>query len=74
MAPPWPWKTMSVWRLMTWMLTGSNQSSEAQTTRLVRDVILAEDFNIEDMKGFNAHTEMGRLDASEAKLGENDIF
>ncbi|KAG2113258.1 hypothetical protein BD769DRAFT_1673788 [Suillus cothurnatus] len=73
-GPPWPWRNMSVWRLMTWMLTGSNQSSEAQTTRLVKEVILAEDFEIKDMKGFNAHTEMRRLDSSEAKLDVNDIY
>ncbi|KAG1883849.1 hypothetical protein F4604DRAFT_1981657 [Suillus subluteus] len=62
-APPWPWRNMSVWRLMTWMLSGSNQSSEAQVTRLVREVISAEDFKVDDVKGFNAHTEMGQVAA-----------
>jgi len=72
--PPWPWKNMSVWRLMTWMLTGSNQTSHAQATRLVEEVLSAEDFRIEDVKGFNAHTEMRRLDSSEAQLDDNDIY
>lgn len=72
--PPWLWKNMSVWRLMTWMLTGSNQTSQAQTTWLVKDVLSAEDFRIEDIKGFNAHTEMGRLDFSEVQFDDNDIY
>jgi Plavaka transposase len=72
--PPWPWKNMSVWRLMTWMLTGSNQTSHAQATRLVKEVLSAEDFQIDDVKGFNAQTEMRRLDSSEAQLNDNDIY
>ncbi|KIM70408.1 hypothetical protein SCLCIDRAFT_18561 [Scleroderma citrinum Foug A] len=29
---PWPWKNMSIWKLMSWMLTGSRQKSEAEIT------------------------------------------
>jgi hypothetical protein len=72
--PPWLWKNMSVWRLMTWMLTGSNQTSHAQATRLVKDILSAEDFRIKDVKGFNAYTEMGCLDSSEAQLDNNYIY
>ena len=28
--PPWPWKNMSIWRIMTWMITRSKQKSEAE--------------------------------------------
>lgn len=31
-SPPWPWKNMSIWKLMNWMLTGSRQKSEAEIT------------------------------------------
>lgn len=72
--PPWPWRNMSIWRLMTWMMTGSNQLSEAKVTQLVKEVLSAEDFSIQDLNGFNAHTEMGRFDSSEAGLDANDIF
>ncbi|KIM50702.1 hypothetical protein SCLCIDRAFT_34065 [Scleroderma citrinum Foug A] len=64
-APPWPWKNMGIWRLMTWMMTGSRQKSEAEVTRLVREVIQADDFDRTQFHGFNAHTEMNRFDKSE---------
>ncbi|KAG2055898.1 hypothetical protein BDR06DRAFT_981635 [Suillus hirtellus] len=72
--PSWPWKNMSIWRLMTWMLTESSQTSHAQAMQLVNEVLLAEDFQIEDIKGFNAHTEMKCWDSSEAQLDNNDIY
>jgi hypothetical protein len=65
---------MSIWRLMTWMMTGTNQLSKAKVTRLVKEVLSAEDFSVQDLNGFNAHTEMGRFDSSEADMGDNDIF
>lgn len=72
--PPWPWRNMSIWRLMTWMMTGSNRVSEAKVTRLVKEVLSAEDFSIQDLDGFNAHTEMAHFDSSEAGLDDSDIF
>ncbi|KIM65881.1 hypothetical protein SCLCIDRAFT_22423 [Scleroderma citrinum Foug A] len=52
-APPWPWENMSVWRLMSWKLTGSSQKSNAEVTHLVCDVIQAVDFKLKrlDNKG-----------------------
>ena len=73
-APPWPWANMSIWRLMNWRLTGSAQKSSAEVNRLVREVIQAEDFNILELDGFNAHTETSRLDAAERALPEDDPF
>jgi len=59
---------------MTWMMTGSNRVSEAKVTRLVKEVLSAEDFSIQDLDGFNAHTEMAHFDSSEAGLDDSDIF
>ncbi|KIM54557.1 hypothetical protein SCLCIDRAFT_31001 [Scleroderma citrinum Foug A] len=73
-APPWPWANMSVWRVMNWRLTGSAQKSSAEVNRLVREVIQAEDFNILELDGFNAHTETSCLDAAERALPEDDPF
>jgi len=72
--PPWSWRNMSIWRLMTWMMTGTNQLSEAKVTWLVKEVLSAEDFSVQDLNGFNAHTEMGHFDSSEADTYDNDIF
>ena len=52
-APPWPWANMSIWRLMSWQLTGTNQKSNAELTRLVKEVIRAPDFKIADLAEFN---------------------
>ncbi|KAG1811520.1 uncharacterized protein BJ212DRAFT_1483770 [Suillus subaureus] len=56
--PPWP----------------CNQLSEAKVTQLVKEVLSVEDFSVQDLNGFNAHTEMGHFDLSEASLDDNDIF
>ncbi|KIO00576.1 hypothetical protein M404DRAFT_69932, partial [Pisolithus tinctorius Marx 270] len=51
--PPQPWKNMSIWRLMTWMMSRSKQKSEAEVTRLINSVLRSDDFSIEDLDGFN---------------------
>ncbi|KIK81966.1 hypothetical protein PAXRUDRAFT_46299, partial [Paxillus rubicundulus Ve08.2h10] len=63
MLPPWPFKNMSIWRLMTWKMSGSANKSEAEVTHLVNDVLLAKDFSLEELQGFNAHTETKHFDA-----------
>ena len=69
--PPWPWKNMSIWRMMTWMMTGSKQKSEAEVTRLA-NILQADNFELHDLRGFNAHTEMKRFDRSESALDESN--
>ena len=69
--PPWPWKNMSIWRIMTWMMTGSRQKSEAEVTRLA-NMLQADDFDSHDLRGFNAHTEMKHFDSSESALDESN--
>ena len=64
-APPWPWKNMGIWRIMTWMLSGSRQKSEAEVTCLVHEVINSDDFNRRDFSGFNAHTQTKLFNQSE---------
>ena len=61
-APPWPWATMSIWRLMSWKLSGGNQKSNTETTRLVREVLQAPDFNLEDLAAFDVSKESWRFD------------
>ena len=68
--PPWPWKNMGIWRLMTWMMTGSRIKSEAEVTRLVDEVLKSEDFDHDHFIGFNAHTEMKHFDKSEIAPGD----
>lgn len=46
--PPWPWKNMSIWRIMTWMMTGSRQKSEAEVTQLA-NMLQADDFDSHDL-------------------------
>jgi hypothetical protein len=71
---PWPFKNMSIYRLMEWMNTGSNQKSEGELNRLVTEVICAADFKPNDLHGFNAHTENNRFDQSERADSGNSPF
>lgn len=65
LVPPWPWENMSVWRLMTWMMTGSRQKSENEVTCLIHEVLQSEDFDHTHLNGFNAYTQMKKFDKSE---------
>ncbi|KAF7372504.1 hypothetical protein MVEN_00112300 [Mycena venus] len=60
--PPWPFANMTIYNIMSWLNTGSNQKSEAEATRLVDEVINAPDFSREDLRGFNTHRENLRFD------------
>ncbi|KAJ7704598.1 hypothetical protein B0H17DRAFT_921234 [Mycena rosella] len=71
-AAPWPFRNMSIYRLMHWANSGSNSKSEAEVTRLVSEVIAAEDFRPSDLAGFNAHHENTVPDASD-KAGPGDV-
>jgi hypothetical protein len=61
---------------MSWKMTNnSGLTSETQVTCLVREVLKAKDFSLDDVSDdFNAHTEMKCFDASEATLDPNSIF
>ena len=72
--PPWPFSSMSIWRLMEWMNTGSRSKSEAKVDRLVHGVINTPDFRAEDLQGFGAHRENSRLDTASRKGPLDDGF
>ncbi|TDL17170.1 hypothetical protein BD410DRAFT_886035 [Rickenella mellea] len=57
-----PFKNASIYQLMHWMWTGSAQSSLARLQSLVTDVLLAADFKLQDLIGFNAARETKRMD------------
>ncbi|KAG2061622.1 hypothetical protein BDR06DRAFT_1042018 [Suillus hirtellus] len=65
---------MSIWRLMSWMMTGSSQKSQAEATCLVKDVIQADDFDIHDLKHFDAHTEMRCFNAAEDSAPKTSLL
>ena len=73
-SPPWPWENMSIWRLMSWKLTGSSQKSNAEVTRLVREVIQAPDFSIDDLIHFKSTTESRRLDDASQTRDSSAMF
>lgn len=60
--PPWPFENMSKFLLMNWANSGSNQKTEAEVTRLGREVLSSPDFKVEDLGSFDAHRENKRMD------------
>jgi hypothetical protein len=60
-----PFLNATVYRLMSWFYSGSNQKSVAELDRLVKEVILQEDFDVSDLKDFSAARELRRLDTTE---------
>ncbi|KAJ3771938.1 hypothetical protein FB446DRAFT_789170 [Lentinula raphanica] len=73
-SPPWPFANMSIWRLMSWANSGGRTKSESETTRLVNDVLLQEDFNSADLEGFDAHSESLRLDRAQKTSSNQPKF
>jgi hypothetical protein len=53
--PPWPFENMSKFLLMNWANSGSSQKTEAELTRLGREVLSSPDFKSEDLGLFDAH-------------------
>jgi hypothetical protein len=62
--PPYPFPNMTIYRLMMWMNSGSHRKSEAEVSRLVKDVIQADDFNARDLDGFSVRRSLRALDDS----------
>ncbi|TFY50110.1 hypothetical protein EVJ58_g11182, partial [Rhodofomes roseus] len=58
-----PFLNPSSFLLMEWAHTGSNMKSNAEVQRLVDEVILAKEFNCDDLRGFKIARETARLDA-----------
>ena len=66
--PPFPFQNMSTYLLMEWMITGNNQKSSGEVDHLVNDVFLADEFQAEELVGFNACCANKELNDSE-KIG-----
>jgi hypothetical protein len=64
-SPPWPFANMTIWRLMTWMNSGSAAKSEKEINRLAETIRDAGGFPAADLEGFNAHRENQRFDAAQ---------
>ena len=61
--PPWPWKNMSVWRLMSWGMSRSHEKSHSKLTHLVNNILKVDDFCINNLPdNFNASREYQKLD------------
>jgi hypothetical protein len=69
--PPYPFPNMTIYRLMTWMHSGSHQKSQAEVSRLVKDVMQAEDFNLKDLDRFSVRRSLHALDNDTAKEAAN---
>ena len=74
MLPPWPFKNMNIWRLMTWKVLGSGHMSEAVVIHLVDDILFTKDFSLEDLQVLNVHIEMKHFHRSKDALNINDTF
>ncbi|KAG1796104.1 uncharacterized protein BJ212DRAFT_1306427 [Suillus subaureus] len=53
-APPYPFANMMIYQLISWMNSGSSQVSESKVVSLVKDIMLAKDFDPEHLQGFSA--------------------
>ncbi|EED85060.1 predicted protein [Postia placenta Mad-698-R] len=67
-----PFLNASVFRLMSWFYSGSNMKSVSELDRLVNNVLLTEDFKIDELQGFSASREINRID--HASDEEGSIF
>ena len=64
-----PFMNATVWRLMSWFYKGSTQKSFNNLNTLVHNVILADDFDREDLQKFNAQRETRQLDEARFSSG-----
>ena len=64
-----PFDNSTVFLLMSWYYNGSNTKSISDLNKLVNDILLAEDFDQEHLKGFEAGKEYKRLDDYENDPG-----
>jgi hypothetical protein len=62
LPPPYPFPNMSVYRLMSWMNSGSHRKSEVEVQRLVNDVLQADDYDVKDLDKFSVKRSLRELD------------
>ena len=68
-----PFENASTYRLMNWFTTVSATKSMTQLDSLVNDVLLASDFNPEELSGFRAAKENARLDSYKFQQGPGTV-
>lgn len=68
-SPPWPFESMTVYMLMEWMITGSNQKLFREVDRLA-DVVMSPDFDVNELANFSARSASHTLDQSENHNGK----
>ncbi|KAF9555020.1 hypothetical protein CPC08DRAFT_643501 [Agrocybe pediades] len=66
-----PFLNATVFRLINWYYSGSNLKTQSSLDSLVKDVLLAEDFNPSHLKGFSAAKELRRLDKALEVIDDN---
>ncbi|KIK92915.1 hypothetical protein PAXRUDRAFT_790802 [Paxillus rubicundulus Ve08.2h10] len=71
-SPPFPFPNMTIYRLMQWMNTGSKHKSEGEITKLVNNVLLADDFDTKDLQGFASSKYHGLLDKAGTEEGNQE--
>jgi hypothetical protein len=72
--PPWPFENMTKFLLMNWVNSGSAQKTEAEITRLGREVLSSPDFKVEELQSFDAHRENQRMDQAIAATESKTPF
>jgi hypothetical protein len=68
-----PFTNPSTHRLMNWYTTTSVTKSMTELDSLVREVLLAPDFKVEELAGFRAAKENARLDSFKFKQGPSTV-
>jgi hypothetical protein len=64
LPPPYPFSNMTIYRLMSWMNSGSGRKSETEVARLVNGVILAEDFDRKHLEDFSIKKSLRQMDSN----------
>ncbi|KAG1835889.1 hypothetical protein DFJ58DRAFT_670200 [Suillus subalutaceus] len=71
--PPHPFPNMTVYQLLNWMTSGSTRKSEVEVSRLVRDVLLAEDFDAINLQGFSMRKYLKLFDIPDQNSPNADV-
>jgi hypothetical protein len=66
-GPPYPFPNMTTYHILRWMNSGSSHKSETEVSRLVKEVIQAEDFSPMDLDGFSVRRSLRALDDNRGK-------
>ena len=73
-APPWyaPFKSASAYRVVEWSQT--NETSQAATDKLVREVMRSPDFDPSELDGFSMQRELDRISEQPKEASIDDLM